>query len=211
MKAVMHPAYFPSVAHFSAMVKHDIIFEVHDNYQKQTYRNRTCVYSPNGKQLLSVPIKHTRKDGRQQYKSVKITYDFNWQKQHRKTLETIYRSSPFFEFYEDEILPVFQKKHTYLTDLNIETIQLMCNCLQIDFHPEKTSTYQENIPDALDLRHLSNAKKESVLTFEAYHQVFREKHGFIPNLSILDLLFNEGPNAVSYLMRQNFSSASTGK
>ena len=211
MKAVIHPTYFPAIAHFVAMTHHDIVFEVQDHYQKQTYRNRTYVYSPNGKQLLSVPVKHTKKDGHQHYKEVKIEYDFNWRKQHQKTLETIYRSSPFFEFYEDDVIPVFQKKHAWLTDLNLETIQLMCNCLQLDLAPEKTSAYKKIIPGASDLRSLSDAKKEPAFTFEPYRQVFDQKHGFISNLSILDLLFNEGPNAVSYLMRQNLSNASTGK
>ena len=211
MKAVMHPTYFPSVAHFVAMLNYDIVFEVQDNYQKQTYRNRTYVYSPNGRQLLSVPVKHTKKDGHQKYKAVKIEYAFNWQKQHWKTLETVYRSSPFFEFYEDEIAPLFQKKHAYLTDLNFETIALVCNCLQIDFSPEKTPAYRDSVSGGPDLRHLSDAKKETPFTFEVYTQVFGGKHGFISNLSILDLLFNEGPNAVSYLERQNLSMASTGK
>ncbi len=211
MKAVIHPAYFPPVAHFVAMVHYDVIFEVSDNYQKQTYRNRTCVYSPNGKQLLTVPVKHTKKDGRQRYRDVKIEYDFNWRKQHRKTLETIYRTSPFFEYYEDEIIPFFEKAPTYLIDLNFDTIQLVCDCFQIDFPPEKTKSYIKTIPDAADLRNLSNAKKEPGITFEKYDQVFQEKHGFMGNLSSLDLLFNQGPDAVNYLSRQKLSKASTGK
>ena len=210
-KTLIHPTYFPSLAHFTALVNYDVIFEVEDNYQKQTYRNRAYVYSPNGKQLLSVPVKHTKKDGHQKYKDVKIEYAFNWQKQHWKTLETVYRSSPFFEFYEDEIRPVFQKTHTYLIDLNFDTIQLICDCLQIDLSIEKTSKYHRVIPDMLDLRSLTDAKKETIFRFETYLQVFSEKHGFIPNLSILDLLFNKGPEAVSCLARQNLSSAITGK
>lgn len=211
MKVILHPTYFPPVAHFVAMVQYTVIFEVSDNYQKQTYRNRSYVYGPNGKQLLSVPVKHTKKDGRQKYKDVKIEPDFNWQKQHWKTLETVYRSSPFFEFYEDDIAPLFQKEHRWLIDLNTDSIQLLCDCLQLDLHSEKTTSYTKNITGAADLRHLSDAKKGSDFTFETYHQVFVERHGFLPNLSILDLLFNEGPGAVDYLARQNLSSASTGK
>lgn len=207
----MHPTYFPSVAHFAAMMQYNIVFEVQDNYQKQTYRNRAYIYSPSGKQLLTVPVKHTGKDGHQQYKEVKIEYAFNWPKQHWKTLETAYRSSPFFEFYEDDILPVFEKKHTCLIDLAMETIALVCGCLHIDVPAESTADYSEGVGNMLDMRYLTDAKKGPGFNFEAYRQVFGEKFGFISNLSILDLLFNEGPGAVAYLARQNLSSASTGK
>ncbi|MEM9685797.1 MAG: WbqC family protein [Bacteroidota bacterium] len=211
MEAVLHPAYFPPVTHFVAIATHSIVFETKDHYQKQTYRNRACVQGPNGKQLLTVPIKHTGKDGHQYYKDVKITYDFDWRKQHQKTLETIYRASPFFEFYEDEIMPVFRKKYTYLIEFNLETIQLVCRCLQLDFNFVETTLYETIINNALDLRVLSDAKTAIPFALERYDQVFQEKHGFMANLSILDLLFNKGSSAVSYLSRQKLSNASTGK
>ncbi|UOB16914.1 WbqC family protein [Abyssalbus ytuae] len=202
MKSVIHPTYFPSIAHFVVMANHDVIFEAEDNYQKQTYRNRAYIYGPNGKQLLSVPMKHTKKDGRQKYKEVQIENDFNWQKQHWKTLETAYRTSPFFEFYEDEIRPLFKKKHTYLIDLNFETIQLVCDCLQLDINFNKTTTYLPDYKDYKDYRHLAVAKTAGSPVLEPYTQVFEEKNGFINNLSILDLLFNEGTNALTYLENQ---------
>ncbi len=201
VKSIIHPAYFPTVSHFVIIANNEVIFEVEDNYQKQTYRNRAYIYGPNGKQLLSVPIIHTKSHGRQKYKEVKIENDFNWQKQHWKTLETAYRTSPFFEFYEDDILPLFTKKHTYLMDLNFEIIELISSFLEIELCVEKTNSYIEK-PGHVDFRKLANAKSSESYDFDEYIQVFSEKYGYINDLSILDLLFNEGPNALNYLENQ---------
>lgn len=204
MKTLLHPTYFPSVSHFVAITNNNTIFEVHDNYQKQTYRNRTFIYSPNGKQLLGIPVKHSKGSGRQKYREVQIDNSFNWQKQHWKSLETAYRTSPYFEFYEDEIAPVFQKKHQFLMELNFETLELMCECLQLETELIKTGSYQRYPGEGIkDLRTLAESKKDPVFGFENYIQVFGDKLGFIENLSILDLLFNEGPNALSYLESQS--------
>ena len=103
------PTYFPSISNCVAIAKSEnLIFEVEDNFQKQTNRNRTYIYSPNGVQMLNVPIKHS-KEVHQKTKDIKIENDFDWQKQHFKSLEAAYRSSPFFEYFEDELLPIFTK------------------------------------------------------------------------------------------------------
>lgn len=202
VKSIIHPTYFPPVSNYVIMANNEVIFEVEDNYQKQTYRNRTYIYGPNGKQLLSVPIIHTKSHGRQKYKEVKIENDFNWQKQHWKTLETAYRTSPFFEFYEDEIRPIFAKKHTYLMDLNFDIIELINDLLQVELSAKKNVSYIEKSEDHVDLRKLSNAKTGENYNFDEYIQVFSEKYGYMNNLSILDLLFNEGTNALTYLENQ---------
>lgn len=202
MKSIIHPTYFPPISHFVIMANNEVIFEVEDNYQKQTYRNRTYIYGPNGMQLLSVPITHTKSHGRQKYKEVKIENDFNWQKQHWKTLETAYRTSPFFEFYEDDIQPLFTKKHSYLLDLNFEIFELMSNFLEIETGVVKTISYVEKPEKHVDLRKLASAKLNESYNFDKYIQVFSEKYGYINNLSILDLLFNEGTNAMTYLENQ---------
>ncbi|ETN97066.1 WbqC family protein [Zhouia amylolytica] len=203
MKALLHPTYFPSISHFVTIANKEIIFEVEDNYQKQTYRNRTFIYSPNGKQLLSIPIKHAKGTGRRKYKDVQIDNGFSWKKQHWKSIETAYRTSPYFEFYEDEIAPIFQKKHRFLMDLNFETIELISECLQFEIEIQKTDTFQINPENnIIDFRSLVESKKEPIFNFDNYIQVFGDKHGFIENLSIIDLLFNEGPNAISYLESQ---------
>ena len=147
MKALLHPTYFPTIASFSLLVTTPCILEVSDNYQKQTYRNRTYIYGANGRQILTVPILHTGGEtGRQLYKEVRVDNNVAWQKQHWKTLQTAYRTSPYEEF-----------------------------------------------------RYLTDAKRPYEGTQTPYYQIFSDKHGFIPNLSILDLLFHEGNHALDYL------------
>ena len=178
-----------------------VTFEMEDNFQKQTNRNRMYIYSPNGVQMLNIPIKHS-KDKHQKYKDVRIENDFGWQKNHFKSLEAAYRTSPFFEYFEDDFRPLFEKKHEFLMDLNLEIFELVNNTLGIKIIPEKTTEFFHDVPNFIDLRHLANGKKDTT-QLEIYTQVFNDKHGFINNLSILDLLFNEGRYAVDYLKKHN--------
>jgi hypothetical protein len=171
-----------------------------DNFQKQTNRNRMYIYSPNGLQMLNIPIKHS-KEVHQKTKDVKIEYDFNWQKQHFKSLDAAYRSSPYFEYFEDDFRQIFEKKHDFLIDLNFKAMEIISKCIGIPFVFEKTTEYFSEPTNQIDFRDLANGKKDSS-TFTEYTQVFDDKHGFINNLSILDLLFNEGRSAKEYLKNQ---------
>lgn len=201
MSYLLLPTYFPSISNFSAIAKAaTLVFEVEDNFQKQTNRNRTYIYSPNGIQMLNIPIKHS-KEKHQKTKEVKLETAFDWQKQHFKSLEAAYRTSPFFEYFEDTLLPIFTKKHTFLMDLNFETIEIVSKCLNMKLEYEKTTEYFHEVSDSLDFRYLANGKKD-VTNLSPYNQVFAEKHGFINNLSVLDLLFNEGRFALDYLKEQ---------
>ena len=201
MNVIIHPSYFPSISHFAVIAKADVVtFEMEDNFQKQTNRNRMYIYSPNGVQLLNVPVKHS-KEAHQRTKDVKLETAFDWQKQHFKSLEAAYRTSPFFEYFEDDILPIFQKKHTFLMDLNLETMSIVSKCLRLDFDYTETDEYFHEVNDKTDFRNLINGKKDTSV-FEPYTQVFGEKHGYLNNLSILDLLFNEGRYALEYLKKQ---------
>lgn len=201
MNILIHPTYFPSISHFVAMVKADsITFETEDNFQKQTNRNRMYIYSPNGIQLLNIPMKHS-KEVHQKFKDVRIENAFDWQKNHFKSLEAAYRTSPFFEYFEDDIRPIFEKKHKFMMDLNFQTLEIVTDCLGLPFSYDKTTEYFHEVADKTDFRHLANGKKDAS-QFEPYTQVFDEKHGFLNNLSILDLLFNEGRYAVDYLKNQ---------
>jgi hypothetical protein len=177
------------------------LFEVSDYYEKQTFRNRMYIHSANGKQMLSVQVKHTHTDGKQIYKDVLISNDFDWQKQHWRSLETAYRTSPYFEFYEDDLHPLFHRKFKYLLDLNLHSIEKINELLDLNFTYEKTTIFQKEYPGTKDYRYLKNAKKQpgTTLKFPSYTQMFNDRFGFMPNLSILDLLFMEGPNATSYL------------
>jgi hypothetical protein len=204
MKTILHPSYFPSISHFVAIAQSDgITFEMEDNFQKQTNRNRTYIYSPNGIQLLNIPIKHSNLTHHQKTKDIKIEPEFDWQKQHFKSLEAAYRSSPFFEYFEDDLLPIFLKKHTFLMDLNLEAFDIVCKCLRMKLEVNSTTEYFHEINDSqiVDFRYLVNGKKD-LSVFEPYPQVFDDKHGFLNNLSVLDLLFNEGKFAMDYLKNQ---------
>jgi hypothetical protein len=201
MTILIHPTYFPSISHFVAMAQADrIVLEVEDHFQKQTNRNRTYIYSPNGIQLLNIPIKHT-KERHQNIKEVQLETAFDWQKQHFKSLEAAYRTSPFFEYFEDSLLPIYNKKYRFLMDLNLESMSIVSKCLGMPFQYEKTLEYFHEVTEFVDYRTLVNGKKDTS-TFESYTQVFGDKHGFINNLSILDLLFNEGRFALDYLKSQ---------
>ncbi|WP_163399029.1 WbqC family protein [Flavobacterium fluviatile] len=201
MNSLLLPTYFPSISHFAVMAQSEkIIFEMEDNFQKQTNRNRTYIYSPNGIQLLNIPIKHS-KSTHQKTKDVLIENEFDWQKQHFKSLEAAYRSSPFFEFFEDDIVPVFKKKHTFLMDLNMEVLDTVTKCLRMKLEFGKTTEYFHEAENISDFRYLANGKKDQN-SFEKYPQVFDDKHGFINNLSVLDLLFNEGKFGMDYLKTQ---------
>ncbi len=203
MNILIHPTYFPTIAHFIAMINaEEVVFEMDDNFVKQTYRNRTYIYGANGKLGLNIPVIHTQKN-RQKYRDVKIFNEEKWQTQHWKSLLSSYRTSPFFEYYEDEFQPLFEIKTDYLLDFNFKCFETISDCLQLKLKISKTKVYQKDIENKTDFRFLVNAKKEQVQPFDNYTQVFHDKHGFIPNLSILDLVFNEGPNALNYLESQS--------
>ncbi len=202
MSCLIHPTYFPNLAHFVAMVNTDVLyFEICDNYQKQSYRNRTEIYAANGKLALTVPVSYTQKN-RQLYKDVKIANEDNWQQQHLKSLQSAYSMSPFFEYYIDDLMPLFEKRFDNILDFNLNCFEVLKDCLQLRVTANNTQIFEKEPETKTDFRSLVNRNYE-VNSLESYTQVFTEKHSFIPNLSILDLLFNEGPNAELYLKKQN--------
>ena len=127
-----------------------------------------------------------------------VDNDSHWQEHHLKSLQSAYRSSPFYEFYEDELLVIFTKKYSYLQDVNIDTHLFITDALQINQQFSKTKEYLIK-GDESDYRYLAYIKKQPKKPLDKYIQMFDNKHGYIDNLSILDLLFMEGPNAISYL------------
>jgi len=186
------------------MAQREILWEIHDNYQKQTYRNRCYVCTDQGKHMLSIPIQHVGgNQGRQKYKDVVLDNSYPWQRQHWRTLQTAYRTSPFFEFYEDDIAPIYEQDYEKLMDFNLDTIKTICECLQIKMPDNKTKQFERVPENTLDLRKIVNAKRPFTIKQESYMQVFGDRHGFIMNTSVLDLLFNEGTNALSYLQHQD--------
>lgn len=197
--SIFIPTYFSPISQYSEIVKRDTItFEVEDNFQKQSFRNRCYIYNSNGKQLLSIPIKNQAINGRKKAKDTLIENNFNWQDQHFKSLQVAYRTSPFFDFLEDEIAPIFHNKYKYLYDLNIDTFLFIKDILQLEISFTKTTSYEKE-DEKIDFRGLAAKNHQPKKKLQSYTQMFDDKYGFISNLSILDLLFMEGPNALSYL------------
>lgn len=174
------------------------MLESFDNFTKQTYRNRAYIYAANGRLQLNIPVRYTQKN-RQLYKDVEIAYDTDWQLIHKRSIESAYRTSAFFEFYEDELIPIYERKEKYLYDFNLKTIDVISQWLQTDFNYKFTKKFEPAPQGLRDKRDLVNAKKQSQIKFEDYFQVFEDKHGFIENLSVLDLVCNLGPESLIYL------------
>ena len=197
--ALFIPTYFGPISQYSEIINTDeVLFEVHDNFQKQSFRNRCYIFNTNGKQLLNIPVKHPSSSSRKQTKDTLVENATHWQDQHFKSLKTAYRNSPFFEFYVDDLAHIFEKKYTYLQDINIDTFLFVSEALQISSNFKKTSSYTE-VLESNDFRNLAAIKTQPKNLVKPYIQMFDDKHGFLPNLSILDLLFMEGPNAISFL------------
>lgn len=198
---LLHLPYFGSVLQASELIKPAVIFfENEDNYQKQTYRNRMYIYDSNGKLSLTIPVKHSfNNSGHQKYKNIRIENDFKWQQQHWRSLKTAYQTSPFFEFYEDELAPLYHQEYSFLMDFNYDCLDFLTEALQLTPDFRKTDEYIRHPEDKLDKRELINAKTKHLIP--PYTQVFEDKHGFLPDLCILDLLFCEGPNTSEYLKK----------
>lgn len=204
-KILIHPAYFPSIVQMVAVTQAEIVaLEIQDNYQKQTYRNRTYIAHNNGELLLNIPIKHDKEGKRQQTKTVLVENDFRWQSHHWKSIQTAYRTSPFFEYYEDDLKPLFTIAVSSLLDHNLHIFEVLCELIGINAEILKTEKYVP-YPEYTDNRFLIELKKRKEFKLDAYTQVLESLHGFLPNLSVLDLLFNEGPNTLNYLESQKVS------
>ena len=185
-----------------AIAKADkITLEIEDNYQKQTYRNRAYIAHSNGKLLLNIPIRHSKNTLRQKTKEVCPENNFPWLSEHWKSIQVAYRTSPYFEYYEDDLAPLFKKPVTKLQDFNITILNKIIELIGIQAVILKSKVYEKQT-QLKDMRHLASCKKEPRYNFDTYHQVFENNHGHIQNLSILDLLFNEGPNTLQYLEKQ---------
>ncbi|MCL2073079.1 MAG: WbqC family protein [Marinilabiliaceae bacterium] len=202
---IFSTAFFPPVQYFSHLyAAKNVLMEANENYQKKSYRNRCMICGANGTITLSVPVEKSI-NLKQPVKDVRVVYHSNWNENHWKTIESAYSSSPYFLFYENDIRPIFTKKWNFLLDLNIASIHSITDCLEIECEINLTQNYNPVGYYEKDFRELINhkkdIKKDKEFTPMEYHQVFAQKHGFIPNLSILDLLFNKGPETELILSR----------
>lgn len=202
-RILLSTAYFPPIQYFTLFVGgRKVIIEGHENYTKQTYRNRCKIYSPNGIQVLSVPVERGSFH-KVNISDLRIDYSRSWQKDHLRALKTAYNSSAFYEFYIDEVSAIILKGYKYLLEMNMEALKIIMSVLELENHVSKSDKFEETMADVNDFRSTIHPKKEDV-EFNAglpeYFQVFAPETGFNPNLSILDLIFNMGPESYSYLM-----------
>ena len=195
---LLYPSYFPSIANYVVFIQNqNICFEIQDNYQKQTYRNRCYIYGANGKLGLHIPVHYTQ-NNRQKTQEILIDNNSAWKSVHWKSIESAYKTSPFFEFYQDELKPLFKKTDNLLVPFVWECFQTINRCIEFDLHYKTSKIFNKNTV-VNDYRYLISPKKNFLTKSNPYIQVFQAKHNFIPNLSILDLLFNMGPETLSFL------------
>ncbi|MGB0176871.1 MAG: WbqC family protein [Owenweeksia sp.] len=193
---LLSTTYLGPVSYYQAMVSAETIeLEAWESWQKQSYRNRCYIDSPNGRLMLSIPVQASSTG---LVKDVRISYKDNWPQKHWQAIKTTYNTSPFFEVLGPDINTVYNKRPRFLWDLNYELMQIVLDWLQHTVKIKMTGSWQENREN--DLRESFHPKREST-PLQVYPQVFDHKNNFLSNLSVIDLLFNEGPAAPGYLKR----------
>lgn len=201
-KPIFQSTFFPPVqqiAHISCYS--EIMIEQHDTYSKQTFRNRLQIAGPNGIQNLSIPVEKPY-GSKTRMKDIVIKNATDWQTNMIRSIKTAYKNSPFYEFYIDDFIPFFEQKFDRLIDLNLKVLSKILITLEIETSIDLSKEYMHDYQnDYRDIVHPKPQfrKPDSLFTPEKYHQLFEDKHGFIPNLSILDLIFNEGPLSYFYI------------
>jgi hypothetical protein len=201
---ILSLAYFPPIQYMTKFLQYkEVYIEARENYQTQSYRNRAVISGPNGLQNLSIPVKKSS-TAKPEIREVEIDYKTDWQKDHWRSIENAYKSSPFFEFYRDAFLPYFEQQNIrFLFEYNLRILTTLLEEIEIQNSPILTEHFYANA-EADDYRFCIHPKPklqkpDEYFQAKAYSQVFSDRFAFLPNLSILDLLFNQGPNTENHL------------
>ena len=196
---VLTTAYFPPIEYFAILAKYSLVYiEAHENYQKQSYRNRCHFCADNGMQSLNVPVVHENGTFSLPITEIKVDYSTPWLLRSQRAIESAYSSSPFFEYYRDELFSIMDSRPERLWDLNAAIIDFFIRKIGLMVSIVPTASFVDVVPDE-DMRFSIHPKKPSQYVTKRYYQVFSERNGFLGNLSVMDLLFNEGPESICYL------------
>jgi hypothetical protein len=198
-KILVSTAYFPPIEYFSLILQADEVYiEKEENYLKQSYRNRCYILSAHGRQVLTIPV-YQGSAHKTSIKEIRIDYSKRWQQVHFGALTSSYNLSPYFEFYFEGFRRVISQNHNFLLDLNLELTREVCKLLKIRTSFRYTSVFEPVGSLDTDFRYNISPKKSSNYVQKKYIQVFNNPNGFTSNLSILDLLFNMGPESLKFL------------
>ncbi len=199
MTCILPTAYLAPISYYVQLHRYDTVWtEVCDNYQKQTYRNRCTIASADGPLSLSIPVVKAE-ERKVQMKDVRISDHGNWRHLHWNALQSAYMNSPFFEYYADDFAPFYSKRWEFLVDFNEELQHKVCELIDISPAVRRTEKYEAMPQGVDDYRDRIHPRRPSVAQTGTYFQVFALRLGFIPDLSVVDLLFNMGPESVLYL------------
>ena len=212
-EVLLSTTYFGPIQWYQKLYRAEEVFiERCESFQKQTYRNRCLIATTNGLQALTIPVVRDQSnrlsDTNQDQEpvslihSIRISDHGNWRHLHWNALKSAYGESPFFDYYQDDIRPFFEQRWDYLFDFNEAIREKMCELLDIQPSVRYTEEFASTVNNIMDFRSSIRPKHpepDPDFTPKRYYQVYEQKHGFLPNLSILDILFNMGPESIFYL------------
>ena len=198
MKSILLPTYFPSLLFWKIILKNNFFWMKNSYYKKQTLRNRMFIHGANGKLMLSIPIRHSGINQKRFYDDVSIDSSSDWKKNHFKSIKIAYQSSPYFEFYEEDLKNFYQVETSNLYNFNLKSVELVLKWLEMGTKNRTIDFNIEIYKQSKNIKEIDNKeiKKKSNIK---YIQTFEDKNGFIDGLSILDMIFNCGPKTKDYI------------
>jgi hypothetical protein len=206
MKIILGSAYWPNIQYLFYILNSDSVYiDLYEHFQKQSYRNRTKILAANGELSLTIPVKNWKEHA--PVKDIEISYAEDWRKQHWRSIVSAYKNSPYFDFLEDELRSFYENEYKFLHEYNADQLKWIIKAFRLKKEIHYSNEYID-ISSELDLREEIHPKKEisdrklKELLEKPYYQTFSEKMGFVSNLSVLDLIFNEGIKVVNHYFQK---------